>query len=53
MKSLAALSAGQGRWHFRVNQLVIVDEASMLSTYQCAALTDQAQVAGAKIVLVG
>lgn len=53
IQSLAALAAEQGRWHFRANQLVIIDEASMVSTYQLTALTHQAQAAGAKIVLVG
>ncbi|MGA7205778.1 MAG: MobF family relaxase, partial [Specibacter sp.] len=53
IKSLASLAAEQGRWHFRANQLVIIDEASMVSTYQLTALTHQAQAAGAKIVLVG
>ena len=53
IKNLALLAADQERWHFRANQLVIVDEASMVATYQLAALTDQAQAAGAKIVLVG
>jgi ATP-dependent exoDNAse (exonuclease V) alpha subunit len=35
------------------NQLVIIDEASMVSTFQLAALVQQAQEAGAKILLVG
>ncbi|WP_343317524.1 MobF family relaxase [Arthrobacter sp. TMP15] len=57
MESLAqrmsALTATQSKWQFRTNQLVIIDEASMVSTYQLAALLDQATVAGAKILLVG
>lgn len=53
IKTLASLAAEQDSWHFRTNQLIIVDEASMVSTYQLAALTDQAQAAGAKMVLVG
>lgn len=53
IRTLASLAAEQDRWHFRANQLIIVDEASMVSTYQLAALTDQAQAAGAKVVLVG
>ena len=49
----ARLAATQHRWSFRQNQLVIVDEASMVSTFQLAALVQQAQDAGAKILLVG
>lgn len=50
---LAALSVQQSLWQFRKNQLVIVDEASMLSTIQLAGLVHQARDAGAKILLVG
>ncbi|ALO68181.1 hypothetical protein AS189_18855 [Arthrobacter alpinus] len=50
---MAALSMKQEQWSFRSNQLVIVDEASMVSTVQLAALVHQARDAGAKIVLVG
>lgn len=50
---MSALTATQAQWHFRPNQLVIIDEASMVSTYQLAALLDQATGAGAKILLVG
>ncbi|HEV7169060.1 MAG TPA: AAA family ATPase [Micrococcaceae bacterium] len=50
---LAAVTAEQARWQFRPGQLVIIDEASMVSTYQLAALTAQATTAGAKLVLVG
>ncbi|MHA7177362.1 MobF family relaxase [Arthrobacter sp. Sr24] len=53
IQTLASLVAEQGRWQLHANQLVIVDEASMVSTYQLAALTDQAQAAGAKVLLVG
>lgn len=49
----ARLAATQHRWSFHQNQLVIVDEASMVSTFQLAALVQQAQDAGAKILLVG
>ncbi|MFF1880591.1 MobF family relaxase [Pseudarthrobacter sp. NPDC058196] len=49
----ARLAAMQQRWCFHANQLVIIDEASMVSTFQLAALVDQAQDAGAKILLVG
>lgn len=49
----ARLAATQQRWCFRSNQLIIIDEASMVSTFQLAALVQQAHVAGAKILLVG
>jgi conjugative relaxase-like TrwC/TraI family protein len=49
----ARLAATQQRWCFHANQLVIIDEASMVSTFQLAALVQQAQDAGAKILLVG
>ena len=49
----AGLAAEQNQWQFRPNQLVMVDEASMVSTLQLAALVRQAQWAGAKILLVG
>ncbi|WP_426007216.1 MobF family relaxase [Paenarthrobacter sp. NyZ202] len=49
----ARLAAEQSRWRFRRNQLVVVDEASMVSTIQLASLVRQAEDAGAKIVLVG
>ncbi|MDQ0691455.1 MobF family relaxase [Arthrobacter sp. W4I7] len=49
----ARLAATQERWCFHMNQLVIIDEASMVSTFQLAALVQQAQEAGAKILLVG
>ncbi|POH60311.1 MobF family relaxase [Arthrobacter glacialis] len=50
---MSSLTATQAQWQFRSNQLVIIDEASMVSTYQLAALVDQATGAGAKILLVG
>ncbi|MDQ0144695.1 MobF family relaxase [Pseudarthrobacter niigatensis] len=49
----AQLAATQQRWCFHPNQLVIIDEASMVSTFQLAALVQQATEAGAKILLVG
>ena len=50
---MSVLTATQSKWQFRSNQLVIIDEASMVSTYQLAALLDQATGAGAKLLLVG
>ncbi|MDQ0241279.1 MobF family relaxase [Arthrobacter bambusae] len=47
------LAAEQNRWRFHRNQLVVVDEASMVSTVQLSALVHQARDAGAKILLVG
>jgi ATP-dependent exoDNAse (exonuclease V) alpha subunit len=47
------LTAEQERWRFHENQLVVVDEASMVSTLQLAALVHQARDAGAKVLLVG
>lgn len=47
------LVAEQTRWRFRPNQLVIVDEASMVSTVQLAGLVQQARDVGAKVLLVG
>ncbi|MDQ0618082.1 MobF family relaxase [Arthrobacter globiformis] len=47
------LTAEQDRWRFHENQLVVVDEASMVSTIQLAALVHQARDAGAKVLLVG
>ncbi|MCM0616822.1 relaxase domain-containing protein [Paenarthrobacter sp. TYUT067] len=52
-QEVARLSAEQTQWQFRPNQLVIIDEASMVSTLQLAALIRQAKDAGAKILLVG
>ncbi|MDQ0769509.1 conjugative relaxase-like TrwC/TraI family protein [Pseudarthrobacter defluvii] len=49
----AHLAATQERWCFRANQLIIIDEASMVSTSQLAALVHQAREADAKILLVG
>ncbi|MDQ6752477.1 MAG: relaxase domain-containing protein [Actinomycetota bacterium] len=50
---MAGLAAEQSRWQLRPGQLVIVDEASMASTYQLAGLLAQTKAAGAKMVLVG
>ncbi|WP_332602514.1 MobF family relaxase [Arthrobacter sp. S2(2024)] len=50
---LATVAAEQSRWQLRPGQLVIIDEASMVPTYQLAALTGMAAAAGAKVVLVG
>lgn len=47
------LAAEQDRWRFHSNQLVVVDEASMVSTLQLSALVQQAREAGAKVLLVG
>lgn len=47
------LAAEQDRWRFHPNQLVVVDEASMVSTLQLSALVQQARDAGAKVLLVG
>ena len=47
------LAAEQQRWTFHRNQLIIIDEASMVSTFQLSELVGQAQGVGAKILLVG
>lgn len=49
----ARLAAEQDRWRFHPNQLVVVDEASLVSTLQLSALVQQARDAGAKVLLVG
>ncbi|MFK4299359.1 conjugative relaxase-like TrwC/TraI family protein [Arthrobacter sp. GAS37] len=49
----ARLAAEQDRWRFHPNQLVVVDEASTVSTLQLSALVHQARDAGAKVLLVG
>lgn len=49
----ARLAVEQDRWRFHPNQLVVVDEASMVSTLQLSALVQQARDAGAKVLLVG
>ncbi|MDE8668399.1 MobF family relaxase [Pseudarthrobacter sp. H3Y2-7] len=52
-QEVARLAAVQQRWCFHPDQLVIIDEASMVSTFQLAALVQQAREAHAKILLVG
>ncbi|BCW47995.1 MobF family relaxase [Arthrobacter sp. StoSoilB13] len=52
-KRIARLAAEQAQWTFRANQLVVVDEASMVSTQQLAAIVAQAKQAQAKVLLVG
>lgn len=52
-QTVARLAAEQDRWRFHPNQLVVVDEASMVSTLQLSALVQQARDAGAKVLLVG
>ncbi|NVM96193.1 MobF family relaxase [Arthrobacter wenxiniae] len=49
---LARLSLQQSLWQFKKNQLIIVDEASMVSTIQLAGLVHQARDVGAKLLLV-
>jgi conjugative relaxase-like TrwC/TraI family protein len=53
IQTLTALAAEQARWQLKPGQLVIIDEASMVSTYQLAAITAQATAVGAKVLLVG
>ena len=50
---LSTVTAEQSRWQLHPGQLVIIDEASMVPTYQLTALTGTAAAAGAKLVLVG
>ncbi|XKH54439.1 relaxase domain-containing protein [Citricoccus nitrophenolicus] len=50
---LAEHHAAQARYTLAENQLLIVDEASMVSTAQLAELARQAETAGAKVLLVG
>ncbi|NVM96151.1 MobF family relaxase [Arthrobacter wenxiniae] len=52
-KYLASLSLQQAQWQLRKNQLIIIDEASMVSTIQLTGLVHQAAQAGAKLLLVG
>lgn len=49
----ARLAAEQDRWRFHPHQLVVVDEASMVSTLQLSVLVHQAWDARAKVLLVG
>ncbi|MBT2587822.1 MobF family relaxase [Arthrobacter sp. ISL-95] len=50
---ITRLVAEQALWTFRANQLVVVDEASMVSSQQLAAIVAQARQAQAKVLLVG
>ena len=50
---LTEVMALQAHYTLKQGQLLIVDEASMASTSDLAALTDQAEAAGAKVLLVG
>lgn len=50
---LAKIHAEHEHWQLRAGQLIIIDEASMVSTVHMAALARQAADAGAKILLVG
>jgi conjugative relaxase-like TrwC/TraI family protein len=50
---LAEQHAAQARYTLTRDQLLIVDEASMVSTAQLAELARQAEAAGAKVLLVG
>lgn len=50
---LAQQYAAQAKYQLRENQLLVIDEASMVSTAQLAELTHQAQDVGAKVLLVG
>jgi hypothetical protein len=52
-QALTTLAAEQARWQLRPGQLVIIDEASMVSTYQLAAIIAQATAVAAKVLLVG
>ncbi|TCN27660.1 AAA domain-containing protein [Kribbella orskensis] len=49
----AAARTERDRWRLRRNQLVIVDEASMVGTMELACLAREADRAGAKLLLVG
>lgn len=50
---LATDHTAQAKYQFRKNQLVIIDEASMIATPELAELASQADRAGAKVLLVG
>ncbi|MGQ7788900.1 MobF family relaxase [Nesterenkonia sp. K-15-9-6] len=51
--SLAQDYATQARYTMRPGQLIIMDEASMISTDQMTEIARQADAAGAKVLLVG
>jgi len=48
-----ALQREAGRWSLAPGHLVIVDEASLADTRTLATIVDQAEAAGAKVLLVG
>lgn len=50
---LAQDYATQAQYRFHANQLIIIDEASMVSTTNMAELSRQAESAGAKLLIVG
>lgn len=50
---LAQDYATQAQYQFHQNQLIIIDEASMVSTTNMAELSRQAEAAGAKMLIVG
>ncbi|AZT96595.1 hypothetical protein CXR27_05940 [Brevibacterium aurantiacum] len=50
---LAQDYATQAQYRFHTNQLIIIDEASMVSTTNMAELSRQAEAAGAKLLIVG
>lgn len=50
---LAADYAAQARYTMHEDQLIIIDEASMVSTHQLHQLNQQAENAGAKVLMVG
>ncbi|WP_231445984.1 MobF family relaxase [Brevibacterium zhoupengii] len=50
---LADDHATQAQYQFHPNQLIIIDEASMVSTTNMAELSRQAETAGAKLLIVG
>ena len=52
-RRLDALAADVDMWSFKQGQLVVVDEASLAGTFALDALTERADRAGAKLVLVG
>ncbi|HEX2398500.1 MAG TPA: AAA family ATPase, partial [Mycobacterium sp.] len=53
LESLRTVDAEARHWTLHPGQLLIVDESSLASTTQLAALTRQAARAGAKLLLVG
>lgn len=50
---LAQDYATQAQYRFHADQLIIIDEASMVSTTNMAELSRQAEAAGAKLLIVG